>query len=69
MTDRTTDIEKSSVRHVEEISHGEKDGADDGNGHTMGTVKLTEGAIVYVPTPTADPQGMLYSIISLSGHH
>lgn len=23
---------------------------------TMGTVKLTDGAIVYIPAPTADPQ-------------
>lgn len=23
----------------------------------MGTVKLTDGDIVYVPTPSADPQG------------
>ncbi|RAO72960.1 uncharacterized protein BHQ10_008972 [Talaromyces amestolkiae] len=27
--------------------------------HTMGTVKLTEGEIVYIPTPTADPQDPL----------
>lgn len=25
--------------------------------HTMGTVKLTEDSIVYIPTPTADPRG------------
>lgn len=24
----------------------------------MGTVKLTEGTIVYVPAPTADPRGI-----------
>ena len=24
----------------------------------MGTVKLTEGAIIYIPAPTADPQGL-----------
>ncbi|CAD0108420.1 unnamed protein product [Aureobasidium uvarum] len=23
---------------------------------TMGTVKLTDGAVVYIPSPTADPQ-------------
>lgn len=23
---------------------------------TMGTVKLTDGAVVYIPAPTADPQ-------------
>lgn len=26
---------------------------------TMGTVKLTDGVIVYIPTPTADPQDPL----------
>lgn len=28
----------------------------------MGTVKLTEGTIIYVPAPTADPQGDLLSL-------
>lgn len=26
---------------------------------TMGTVKLTDGVVVYIPTPTADPQDPL----------
>ena len=25
----------------------------------MGTVKLTEGTVIYIPAPTADPQGNL----------
>lgn len=29
---------------------------------TMGTVKLTDGVIVYIPAPTADPQGWISSI-------
>lgn len=29
----------------------------------MGTVKLTEGAIIYIPSPTADPQGMFFSLL------
>lgn len=28
------------------------------NDNVMGTVKLTEDSIVYIPTPTTDPQGM-----------
>lgn len=27
--------------------------------HVMGTVKLTDGAIIYVPRPTSDPQDPL----------
>ena len=51
--------EKSSGQHVEVVD-------DDLQGqhgalevfHTMGTVKLTEDSIVYIPTPTADPRGI-----------
>lgn len=28
------------------------------NDNVMGTVKLTDDSIVYIPTPTTDPQGM-----------
>jgi hypothetical protein len=31
--------------------------APDVNVAVMGTVKLSEGSIVYIPTPTADPRG------------
>ena len=48
------DDDKASVGHVEEI---EALGGAKQNRKVMGTVKLTEGAIVYIPTPTADPRG------------
>jgi hypothetical protein len=46
---------KATISEVEELPIT---GADLTKTKTMGTVKLTEGEIVYVPTPTADPQGM-----------
>lgn len=52
--------DKSSVGHVEDIeavSTGEMKTHQ--TTKVMGTVKLTEGSIVYIPTPTADPQGEL----------
>jgi hypothetical protein len=36
---------------------------------TMGTVKLTDGAIVYIPTPTADPQDPRKSSPALASIH
>lgn len=51
------DIEKDSVQHVEETETVTPLDAEIVKVHTMGTVKLTEGKIVYIPTPTADPQG------------
>ncbi|KAE8362251.1 major facilitator superfamily domain-containing protein [Aspergillus caelatus] len=52
--------DKSSVGHVEDIeavSTGEMKSHQ--ATRVMGTVKLTEGSIVYIPTPTADPQDPL----------
>jgi hypothetical protein len=46
------DLKPSRVEHIEELESQELEQIT-----TMGTVKLTEGAIVYIPTPTADPQG------------
>ncbi|RJE22492.1 hypothetical protein PHISCL_05178 [Aspergillus sclerotialis] len=48
------DTMKSNISHVEDIEDG---GIEIPKGKSMGTVKLTEGKIVYIPTPTADPQG------------
>lgn len=53
------DTEKGTGQHVEMIK-------DDLSGpeipaeavKVMGTVKLTEDSIIYIPSPTADPQGM-----------
>ncbi|KAI9035857.1 putative MFS transporter [Aspergillus affinis] len=50
------DDDKASAGHVEEI---EALGEFKQNRKIMGTVKLTEGAIVYIPTPTADPRDPL----------
>ena len=55
------DMEKGTGQHVEIV--------DDDMSKTrveelaevakvMGTVKLTEDSIIYIPTPTADPQGI-----------
>ena len=52
--------DKGSVGHVEDI-----EAVNIGKTEThratnvMGTVKLTEGSIVYIPAPTADPRGIL----------
>jgi hypothetical protein len=50
---------KSDVNHVE---HLERDSLDviqvsKSKVEVSGTVKLTEGKTVFIPTPTADPQG------------
>ncbi|KAL4924822.1 major facilitator superfamily domain-containing protein [Aspergillus undulatus] len=50
------DAVKSDISHVEHIEEG---GVKPMKGKVMGTVKLTEGAIVYIPTPTADPRDPL----------
>ena len=47
-------IVKSDMSHVEDVEDG---GIEIPKEKSMGTVKLTEGKIVYIPTPTADPQG------------
>lgn len=44
---------KSDVQHVEIMESNDRIEPV----LTMGTVKLTDGVIVYIPTPTADPQG------------
>lgn len=46
--------DKSCISHVEDIEEGQMGDKPD---VVTGTVKLTEGSIVYIPTPTADPQG------------
>ncbi|RSL56839.1 hypothetical protein CEP53_006684 [Fusarium sp. AF-6] len=51
MTDKSKN-EWPCVESVEDVKAGESVAV-------MGTVRLTEGAIVYVPTPTADPQDPL----------
>lgn len=48
------DSTKADISHVEHLEDG---GATPNKGKVMGTVKLTEGKIVYIPTPTADPRG------------
>jgi hypothetical protein len=55
---------KSDVNHVENL---ERDSLDviqvsKSKVEISGTVKLTEGKTVFIPTPTADPQGEKLSI-------
>ncbi|KAH6889827.1 putative MFS transporter [Thelonectria olida] len=55
------DIKKHGSDHVEDVDVEilKEDGVDNKTVGVMGTVKLTEGAIVYIPTPTADPRDPL----------
>jgi hypothetical protein len=55
MTEIIPDKAKSS--HVELEHTLSRDGL--AKVDTMGTVKLTDGVVVYIPTPTADPQDPL----------
>ncbi|KAJ5348266.1 uncharacterized protein N7506_001519 [Penicillium brevicompactum] len=53
------EMEKTTEDHVEAVDGDlskQKDPAAEVE--VMGTVKLTEDTIVYIPTPTADPRGM-----------
>jgi hypothetical protein len=53
------DVYKKDDVQVEQVeTHLSSSGDDLKKVSTMGTVKLTEGTIVYVPAPTTDPQGM-----------
>jgi hypothetical protein len=63
MTDIKPTSDKLSSLHVEEAEPAIGAGFEVVQVHTMGTVKLTEGEIVYIPTPTADPQGKYISNI------
>ncbi|KAE8155177.1 major facilitator superfamily domain-containing protein [Aspergillus avenaceus] len=49
-------MDKTDMAHIEDMEDG---GRATGKNKVMGTVKLTEGAIVYIPTPTADPRDPL----------
>ncbi|KAL4995518.1 major facilitator superfamily domain-containing protein [Aspergillus recurvatus] len=54
-------VDKAGVAYIEDIEDG-RGSAMDRSGkekRVMGTVKLTEGKVVYIPTPTADPQDPL----------
>lgn len=55
------DVEKASDEHIE-VYNDTRDNGLDGSTKVMGTVKLTEDSIIYIPTPTADPQGT-YSLL------
>lgn len=57
MADLKPTSDKLASLHVEEAEPAIGAGVEVVQVHTMGTVKLTEGEIVYIPTPTADPQG------------
>ena len=50
---RQVHLERNDVESAFEIDPP-KDGSTTS---VMGTVKLTEGTVVYIPTPTADPRG------------
>ncbi|KAF3386487.1 hypothetical protein F1880_000082 [Penicillium rolfsii] len=50
------DVEKAVEEHVEVYNETTGDNGLEGPTKVMGTVKLTEGSIIYIPTPTADPQ-------------
>ncbi|KAK8029807.1 transporter HOL1 [Apiospora rasikravindrae] len=50
---------KSSADHVEDLGAAKYNDVLQGEVEVMGTVKLTHGKIIYIPTPTADPQDPL----------
>jgi hypothetical protein len=61
---------KSDVNHVESIS---KDSLDviqvtKSKIEVSGTVKLIEGKTIYIPTPTADPQGKTMLLFEYSAN-
>lgn len=52
------DMDKASEERTEVIydETSRRNGLDVAT-KVMGTVKLTEDSVIYIPTPTADPQG------------
>lgn len=48
---------KPGSNHVEYLDVANDNDVLPGEVEVMGTVKLTHGKIIYIPTPTADPQG------------
>lgn len=57
MADVKQTADKFSSLHVEEAEPAIGADLEVVQVRTMGTVKLTEGEIIYIPTPTADPRG------------
>lgn len=52
---------KQSFNHVErvDLDSSEAIHVTKSKLSVSGTVKLTAGAVIYIPTPTADPRGMV----------
>lgn len=48
---------KSGADHIEDLDVVKDSDILQGEVAVMGTVKLTQGKVIYIPTPTADPQG------------
>ena len=58
---------KAIYDEVEEVRASSSSSQDDlARVETMGTVKLSEDHIVYIPAPTADPQGKYHRHSTLS---
>lgn len=57
------DLPKSAMSHVEDVTASVD---KDKKLAVVGTVKLTEGGIVYIPTPTADPRGKFSFLLRIS---
>ncbi|KAJ5681633.1 uncharacterized protein N7477_001573 [Penicillium maclennaniae] len=58
---------KVSAQHIEVVDGGLPEHQEPDGVKVMGTVKLTESSIVYIPTPTADPQVLTVGISLVSG--
>lgn len=56
--DTMKDTDKAHGEHVEVVDDELSDQELHKAVKVMGTVKLTEDQIVYIPTPTSDPRGM-----------
>lgn len=60
---------ESPSNHVENVnveSHGEEIHVSQSKVNISGTVQLTAGAIVYIPTPTSDPRGLSLTPVLLA---
>jgi hypothetical protein len=53
------------IEHIDSENIGEDVHVTKSKVNVSGTVQLTAGTIVYIPTPTSDPRGLSSVIITL----
>lgn len=52
------DLDKATDQYIEVMEDASTQQASRAEVEVMGTVKLTEDTIVYIPAPTTDPRGI-----------